>query len=811
MKKTNLKNGKLNYLCRFSLFSHFFTCRPHIFGPLIEDKFPKLISLDKMITLIVYLLEKTHMKDSMILSQHDFDSLISGKTFNFLQQQIRDNINLRQTFNLICTLYRLDETLAPPIINTIFNSIIRASENSAPFFKILSFITENAVFAHFSKLILPKIWEVAQNNSLQTLDWLLQHVPRNKLIHDHVLSTLDQWVVCYLLEDNNLRVRSATALLICALVPSPENSFRQNYRPFRPFPYTINKDLNLSLESISIIDKLLAYLMNSIKKLKNFTVNQPYGVQKVTNYFFIMAYLFVNSSQKRLFVVHFTEFWNFFQNKLAEPAISVHQNKQAFLMFWYLACQEYPESIKCIVGNPQVYKKIAFNYILADHEDQETIQHNKNMLPYYYGILRLCCQASRPFTRYLAVHQNIQWAFQNISPYANHYQSAVQELFKLMRLFATTYPDSTEEEIKDVVAFKRNTLKMYLNTLSANMHWATLLNVLNILIESDDDLTFIIHNNGLYLMFMSFNSLCVMFHEATACHINNEIVDVLRIISSLLQVLETAAEKGEMCDRRAQLKDFVDFKRLIFLMNTYTPATVRDMVYEVLGRLVRILPNDFLRNTAHVLAKEHNTWAEHNCPFVNGPYFPKRGQKMFQSKSSLRPSRPCYQMCFNPSILESSPVRDLEYEKLVFEYFEPFHIFVEEMTRFAVKQNLLFGHELVELTTRLADESLYFRSPRFLKLWLNVHNQSEELDCSDEFFRHLLKAKGFKDYCTRILARDRLILTNDQVYEFMSIYLVKVRTLYDESFTYENAFDRLTCLSSFCLLDLQARDNSSAN
>lgn len=57
----------------------------------------------------------------------------------------------------------------------------------------------------------------------------------------------------------------------------------------------------------------------------------------------------------------------------------------------------------------------------ADHDDQEVVLFNRTMLPAYYGLLRMCCQCSRPFTRQLAQHQNIQWAFKNITPYLAQY------------------------------------------------------------------------------------------------------------------------------------------------------------------------------------------------------------------------------------------------------------------------------------------------------------------------------------------------------------------------------------------------------
>lgn len=111
----------------------------------------------------------------------------------------------------------------------------------------------------------------------------------------------------------------------------------------------------------------------------------------------------------------------FLQPKLSEPAIATNHNKQALLSFWYNVCVDCPENVRLVVQNPVVTKNIAFNYILADHDDQEVVLFNRGMLPAYYGILRLCCEQSPAFTRQLASHQNIQWAFKNLTPHASQY------------------------------------------------------------------------------------------------------------------------------------------------------------------------------------------------------------------------------------------------------------------------------------------------------------------------------------------------------------------------------------------------------
>lgn len=92
-------------------------------------------------------------------------------------------------------------------------------------------------------------------------------------------------------------------------------------------------------------------------------------------------------------------------------------------------CVDCPENVRLVVQNPVVTKNIAFNYILADHDDQEVVLFNRSMLPAYYGILRMCCEQSPTFTRQLASHQNIQWAFKNLTPHASQYPGVSFSVF----------------------------------------------------------------------------------------------------------------------------------------------------------------------------------------------------------------------------------------------------------------------------------------------------------------------------------------------------------------------------------------------
>lgn len=95
-----------------------------------SDKY-KPASLDKMITLIASLVEKSRDTDLRLkLSIKDYNAIAGGKGFPFLFQQIKDNINLQQTRNLIHSLCRGNERLAQAIVGMISQAISRNSDVS---------------------------------------------------------------------------------------------------------------------------------------------------------------------------------------------------------------------------------------------------------------------------------------------------------------------------------------------------------------------------------------------------------------------------------------------------------------------------------------------------------------------------------------------------------------------------------------------------------------------------------------------------------------------------------------------------------
>lgn len=127
--------------------------------------------------------------------------------------------------------------------------------------------------------------------------------------------------------------------------------------------------------------------------------------------------------------------------------------------------------------------------------------YNRAMLPAYYGLLRMMCQQSRAFTRQLAPHQNLQWAFKNITPHPTQYPMAVEELFKIMQLMVMKSAEATEAELREIGTFRKTTLMTYLQSLDGRTSWGTLISALRILVESNDDRLYVVYNNGLQIVF----------------------------------------------------------------------------------------------------------------------------------------------------------------------------------------------------------------------------------------------------------------------------------------------------------------------
>lgn len=214
------------------------------------------------------------------------------------------------------------------------------------------------------------------------------------------------------------------------------------------------------------------------------------------------------------------------------------------------------------------------------------------MLPAYYGLLRLCCQQSRALTRQLAGHQNLQWAFKNITPHPTQYNLAVDELFKLMALFVAKYPDSTQAELDQICVFRRQTLSAYLSGLDARVSWNTLVSALRILVENEEDRLFFVSNGGLTMCFEALLTLHSMYHEATACNVTEDLQDLLREIVRLVQALrQNCRDLKKKYPPSSYFKGLPEvIRRLATLLNTFNPPEMRKLTLDVLKVTINQIP-----------------------------------------------------------------------------------------------------------------------------------------------------------------------------------------------------------------------------
>lgn len=129
-----------------------------------------------------------------------------------MYQQIKDGINPHQTKHLIHALCRWDERLATQIIGMLFASVTKHTELCAPFFKLLTLLTETqggpVGLPCFTQLILPRMWDAAEYCPQSVLDWLSLQATKNKIAHAWILQSAEKWLEQFLLAHDNTRVRN---------------------------------------------------------------------------------------------------------------------------------------------------------------------------------------------------------------------------------------------------------------------------------------------------------------------------------------------------------------------------------------------------------------------------------------------------------------------------------------------------------------------------------------------------------------------------------------------------------------------------
>ncbi|MGH0141434.1 UNVERIFIED_CONTAM: hypothetical protein FKN15_009228 [Acipenser sinensis] len=772
---------------------------------LAEEKY-RPAALEKMIALIALLVEQSRSERHLTLSQNDMAALTGGK-----------------------------------IVSMLFTSIAKLTPEAAnPFFKLLTMLMEFAGgppgMPSFASCILQRIWEVIEYNPSQCLDWLAVQTPRNKLSHSWVLQNMENWVERFLLAHNYPRVRTSAAYLLVSLIPS--NSFRQMFRSTRSL-HIPTRDLPLSPDTTVVLHQVYNVLLGLLSRAKMYVDAVVHGTTKLVQYFSFMTYCLISKTEKLMFSSYFMDLWNLFQPKLSEPAIATNHNKQALLSFWYNVCVDCPENVRLIVQNPVVTKNIAFNYILADHDDQDVVLFNRGMLPAYYGILRMCCEQSPAFTRQLASHQNIQWAFKNLTPHASSgrafqsHAAVCRSAFRHARGGVGGYKAVQENNNQLLSALLRWAFLLdypyqSFNTLHMMYHEATACHVTGDLVELLSIFLSVLKATRPYLQrkgsgrafqshaavcrsafrharggvggykavqennnqllsallrwaflldypYQSFNTLHMMYHEATACHVTGDLVELLSIFLSVLKATRPYLQRKDVKQALIQWQERIEFAhKLLTLLNSYSPPELRNACLDVLKELVLLSPHDFLHTLVPFLQHNHCTYHHSNVPMSFGPYFPCRENiKLMGGKNNIRPPRPELNMCLLPSMVETSQGKDEVYDRMLLDYFLSYHQFIHLLCRVAINCEK-FTETLIKLSVLIAYEGLPLHLALFPKLWTELCQSQSPM--AKNCVTLLCEDPAFAEYIKCILMDERTFLNNNVVYTFLTCFLLKVQS-----------------------------------
>lgn len=403
------------------------------------------------------------------------------------------------------------------------------------------------------------------------------------------------------------------------------------------------------------------------------------------------------------------------------------------------------------------------------------------MLPAYYGLLRLCCQQSRTLTRQLAAHQNLQWAFKNITPHPTQYALAVEELFNLMNLFAARHPDDTEAEQREISTFRRTTLTAYLTGLDARVSWGTLIAAFRTLIDNDEDRLFVVFNGGIAMCFEALSTLHSMYHEATACHVLSDLQELLSELLHLVKSLRFNCREQKKRPPAVALKGLPEaVRRLATLLNTHNPPQMRILALDVLTELVRNPNLDIicilttLLSTCHIQAQNAP-----NAIGPIGPYFPRRGSKQQFPAMNKNPPRPprsmgsMVQMSIPQSLLIQRGT-DKDFDAALDFFYKPYHEFIDVLLRMAVSTNV-FNEALVNLSCLAGIEAASLHFNMFTKFWIGMFNNKNTHKYTDL----LLDNANLIDYIYTVLKDYRISLNDPCISSFFEIYIPKVNFLSD--------------------------------
>jgi len=324
--------------------------------------------------------------------------------------------------------------------------------------------------------------------------------------------------------------------------------------------------------------------------------------------------------------------------------------------------------------------------------------------------------------------------------------------------------------------------------------------------------------------------LQMMFHEATACHVTAELIDLLNIFAELIKSPkiqhrsmssslksgngnetnsastsstsssmslkpEMAPEATSNCgtapisgpkpgnagsntgkgpDWRhilARWKDMGEMAtRLLTLCNSFVPSELRDVCLMCVKEMLMLWPNEMLTILVPLLHRSHNSSTDSSDTVALGPFFPRKNMQPMGNLKTVRPPRPMFQMSVPSSQIEGHNGQDPDYDRALFRYFDPYHRLVDLMVRLAVNEENL-SKPLVDLSAMVGLDGVPLHFQLFPKLWIDIFN-TKQID--RKFIMMLVTSHGFLEYVDAVLLDERSSLNNSHVFNFLLNFFPKV-------------------------------------
>uniref|UniRef100_H2ZRV6 Ubiquitin specific peptidase 34 n=1 Tax=Latimeria chalumnae TaxID=7897 RepID=H2ZRV6_LATCH len=231
-----------------------------------------------------------------------------------------------------------------------------------------------------------------------------------------------------------------------------------------------------------------------------------------------------------------------------------------------------------------------------------------------------------------------------------------------------------------------------------------------------------------------------MYHEATACHVTGDLVELLSIFLSVLKSTRPYLQRKDVKQALIQWQERIEFAhKLLTLLNSYSPPELRNACIDVLKELVLLSPHDFLHTLVPFLQHNHCTYHHSNIP----------------RKNNIRPPRPELNMCLLPTMVEVSKQ------------------FIHLLCRVAINCEK-FTETLVKLSVLIAYEGLPVHLALFPKLWTELCQSQSTM--SKNCIKLLCEDPVFTEYIKCILMEERTFLNNNIVYTFLTHFLLKVQS-----------------------------------